>query len=114
MKTIIAGSRDIDDYGVLEEAIAESGFEITAVVSGGYRGVDHLGEAWARAHGMEPIVIRADWSRHGNAAGPIRNGQMAEIAEALIAIPAGNSRGTTDMIAKAQKRGLRTYVHSIR
>ena len=39
MKTIIAGSRTITDMSAVIKAIAESGFDITAIISGnGSRG----------------------------------------------------------------------------
>ena len=46
MKTIIAGSRSIDDITIVAAAVEASGFDITEVISGGARGVDHLGEMW--------------------------------------------------------------------
>lgn len=50
MKVIVAGSRWIDNYDVVKQAIEESGFEITEVVSGVARGADTLGENWADAN----------------------------------------------------------------
>ena len=50
MKLIIAGSREITDIRVVQEAIKESGInlsEVTEIVSGTARGVDKLGEAVA-------------------------------------------------------------------
>jgi predicted Rossmann fold nucleotide-binding protein DprA/Smf involved in DNA uptake len=47
MKTIIAGSREINDYEFLKKVIKESEFEITEVISGTARGVDKLGERFA-------------------------------------------------------------------
>ena len=45
MKTIIAGSRTVSDYQTIEQAIRQSGFTITEVISGGAKGVDALAEA---------------------------------------------------------------------
>ncbi len=39
----------------------------------------------------------ADWDQHGNAAGPIRNAQMADYADALLLIYDGESRGSLNM-----------------
>ncbi len=44
MKTCIAGSRAVTDPALVEQAIAECGWTVTSVVSGGARGVDMLGE----------------------------------------------------------------------
>lgn len=57
----------------------------------------------------------ADWDEYGNAAGPIRNREMADAgAEALIALPDEESVGTRDMIDVMQKRGLPVYVKEIK
>jgi hypothetical protein len=110
VKTIIAGSRDIKDYDLVLEAIEESGFEITEVVCGKARGVDTLGERWANESGIPVAEFPADYGKHGKAAGPIRNREMSNYAEALIAIHDGISPGTKNMIEEAKKRGLKVYV----
>ena len=48
----------------------------------------------------------ADWEKYGRSAGPKRNAQMAEIANALIAFWDGQSRGTKNMIETAKQKGL--------
>lgn len=109
MKVIIAGSRTISDRELVEAAIKASGFEITEVVCGMARGVDTVGLNWARDNNIPVKAFPADWEKYGRAAGPIRNKQMAEYAEALIAIMAPNSRGTKNMIETAIKRGLKLW-----
>ena len=113
MKTIIAGSRDITDYETVRAAVDASGFHISAVVSGKARGVDRLGEQWAREYSVPVKEFPADWNRHGKAAGPIRNRQMADYAGALIAIWDGESHGTKDMIVQARKNNLMIYIHRV-
>ena len=113
MKVIIAGSRDIDNMGYVEEAIKESGFEITEVVCGLCRGVDLLGKEWALKNNVPIKEFPPNWNLYGNAAGPIRNKEMAEYAEALIAIRKAGSKGTTHMILVAKKKGLKFYVKEI-
>jgi len=110
MKTIVAGSRNITDYEKVHKAIYESPWVITEVVSGGARGVDKLGEQAAEAFGIPVKVFPADWATHGRAAGPIRNQQMLEYSEALIAIWDGDSRGTADMIRRSQKAGIPVHI----
>jgi hypothetical protein len=113
MKVIIAGSRTIREYQWVQDAVQDSGFSITEVVSGGAGGVDRLGERYAFDLDIPLKRFPADWGKHGKAAGPIRNGQMAEYAEALIAIHDGESRGTADMIRQAEKAGLLVYVKTV-
>ena len=113
MRTIIAGSRTITDLAVVEEAVRASGFAPSVVLSGCAAGVDTLGERWANDRGIPAFAYPANWYRHGRAAGPIRNQEMAEKADALIAVWDGKSRGTADMIRRAKARGLKVYVHDL-
>lgn len=110
MKIIIAGGRDFDNYLLLLEAVVKSGFDVTEVVSGGAPGADTLGELFARDMDLPMKRFPADWNRHGRAAGPIRNGEMAEYGDALIAMWDGVSTGTANMIKQATERGLKVYV----
>ena len=114
-KVIIAGSRDFADYALLcsfaDEVLA--GAEDIEIVSGGARGADDLGERYARERGYALKVFPAEWKKWGRAAGPIRNGQMAGYADALIAFWDGQSAGTRDMIRKAEERGLCVKVRMI-
>jgi hypothetical protein len=98
MKVIIAGSRSIADYPQVCSCINMSRFSILEVVSGGARGVDKLGEAWAKEHSIPIKAFPADWNHQGRAAGIVRNQEMAAYADALIAIWDGESRGTKHMI----------------
>jgi hypothetical protein len=113
MKVIIAGSRDITDYDLVERAVAESGFEITEVISGTARGVDTLGEQWAINHNVPIKRFPALWDKFGRSAGILRNGDMAKYGEALIAITVG-SPGTRNMIETAKRMNLKVYVKVIK
>ena len=113
MKTIIAGSRDIEDIAELYAAIEECGWTPSIVVSGTARGVDRLGELWAENKGIPIERHPADWNTHGKRAGRIRNAQMALSAEALIALWDGKSKGTQHMIEVAKLHGLRVFVRIV-
>lgn len=111
MRVIIAGSRSITDYQIVEEAVKESGLEISVVISGAARGVDRLGEEYALRHGILLERYPADWDKHGRSAGYVRNTEMAGKADALIAImDKEGSKGTKHMIQEANKRGLIVHV----
>ena len=110
MKTIIAGSRGINDYSIVRQAILESRFEITEIVSGGAYGVDTLGERYARENNIPIKRFLPDWNKYGKKAGILRNQEMGDYADALIAIWDGKSRGTKFMIDYAKKKGLRVFV----
>ncbi len=109
MKVIIAGSRGITDYNLIEQAVIESGFEITEVVSGTACGVDTLGEQWAMNHNIPIKRFPAQWDQFGKSAGPRRNMDMAKYGEALIAITVG-SPGTKSMIEIAKRMNLKIHV----
>ena len=111
MKTIVAGSREITSYRDVEDAILSSGFEITEVVSGTARGVDRLGEEYARNNNIPVSKFPADWDTHGKKAGYIRNSEMADHADALIAIWDGESRGTKHMIDIAERKSLDVFIY---
>lgn len=120
MKVIIAGSRNIKLYQTVVDginlAIKEWGIvteDIHEVISGGAIGPDQFGEQWAKLNGIPIVILAASWQLQGKAAGPIRNQEMANRADALIAIWDGKSRGTRDMINKANRRGLKVYVHTV-
>jgi len=116
MKTIIAGSRSIRDYNVVEEAMKrarEVGIIPTEIVSGGANGVDCLGEWWAGKHSVAVKRFPANWRVYGRAAGFMRNAQMAAYADALVAVWDGESKGTANMILQAHKCALRVYVYYI-
>jgi len=50
-------------------------------MQGGAKGTDALAKDWAMTKAdLKCFEYRADWKRHGNAAGPIRNQRMLEWA----------------------------------
>jgi hypothetical protein len=107
-KYIIAGTRDFTDFELLERVLKE--FEISEVVCGMARGADLLGKQYAEKYNIPVKMFPADWKKFKNAAGPIRNIDMAEYADALIAFWDGESTGTSHMIKEAQRRKLYTIV----
>lgn len=110
MKTIIAGGRNyvftVRDAKWLD-ALRIS-MPITEVVCGEATGADAGGKKWARARGVPVKSFPADWAQFGKRAGLIRNEQMAEYAEGLVAFPGG--AGTADMIRRANAHGCMVVV----
>jgi len=113
-KTIIAGSRTITDSNIIKKAIKESNFNITEIVSGCARGVDSLGEEYAKLNNIPIKRFSPNWKLYGKFAGIKRNREMADYADSLIAIWNGKSRGTKNMIDEANMRGLNIYVYKIK
>lgn len=114
-RVIIAGSRTFNDYKWLKVVCNALLAEVLSVnnvivISGGASGADSLGELYAKENGLVCEQYPADWKQHGNAAGPIRNRQMAAVAQTLIVFWDGKSRGTKNMIEQARKKGLIVHI----
>ena len=110
-RVIIAGSRSFNDYELLKvrcnEILQDFQKEYNIIiVSGTASGADRLGERYANERGYQVERNPADWKRFSLSAGIIRNKQMADHADMLIAFWDGISRGTANMIRTAQKGGL--------
>lgn len=113
MKVIIAGSRSIDNYEIIDIAIKSSKFQVTEIITGGAPGIDSLAERYAKENNIPIQVFHADWEKHGKKAGPIRNKLMANNADALIAIWDGKSPGTKNMIDIALKARLKVSIKNL-
>lgn len=112
MKVIISGDREFDDMEFIfreVDRIAQN-IDITEVISGKSRGVDKVGEAWAEYQGIPVKPFPANWNLLKLAAGPIRNGQMADYADALIAFKGPKSKGTANMIKQAKEKNLKIFI----
>ena len=84
--------------------------QITQIIHGGALGIDNAASRVCRDT-WPVLTVYAKWKDYGTAAGPIRNQHMAKMADALIAVWDGESRGTKNMIETAKKRGLKVYIH---
>lgn len=113
MKTIIAGSRGVKLYRQIVEAVENSEFDISVIISGTARGADRLGEQYASKNNIPCKRYPAEWDKHGKSAGYIRNTLMADNADALIAIWDGESRGTKHMIDIARRKGLKVWIQNL-
>ena len=101
MKVAIVGSRSIkavDIAAYLPEGVTE-------IISGGAVGVDTLAAEYATAHGIALTVIRPDYARYGRAATHIRNREIVERADRVLAFWDGVSRGTMSSVNQARRLG---------
>lgn len=110
---IVAGSRGYTDYAAFCRAV-DTFIESTlshrqvVIVSGGARGVDKMAERYAQERGLHLMVLLANWDAHGKRAGFIRNEEMGNISDGLLAFWDGESRGTRHMIAYMRQQGKPT------
>lgn len=113
----IVGSREITSKALVVEtvrvgltAFAISGRDITLIISGGARGVDTIAKQIADESGVPFKEYPANWVKYGRyRAGRIRNSEMANDADIVIAVWDGESNGTQHMIKESMDRGNLTY-----
>ena len=107
-QVIIAGTRTFTDYELLSVKcdVFFSSKQPTAIICGMARGADLLGKRYAEENGFPVLEYPADWKHYGKKAGYLRNSQMLEVADALVAFWDGESRGTKNMIDIARNKGI--------
>jgi len=103
MKVAVIGSRSFNDYELVKETLKH--YAITLLVSGGAKGADSLGERYANENNIQTLIFKPDWEKHGRAAGMIRNTDIINNADTIIAFWDGESKGTKDSLTKAEKLG---------
>lgn len=109
-RVLVCGSRGAEDpaplFAELDKIRSEIGRFV--VVSGGARGADKLGETFAGLRGHLCEVFPANWTKHGNSAGYIRNKEMVDSlreGDYVVAYWDGKSPGTKSTIELAKARG---------
>ena len=114
VKIGIVGSRNFSDYELLKVNIDHfvNRYETDefVIVSGGAKGADSLAEKYASERHFNIIIHRADWNKHGRAAGMIRNGLIVSDSDVLVAFWNGSSKGTKNTIDRAKKKGIPVHV----
>ena len=99
MKLMIVGSRSITDFD-LSPYIPE---DVDTVISGGAGGIDSLAEQYADLHRLSKYIIRPRYDLYGRAAPLKRNEQVVDIADAVLVIWDGCSKGTQYTLKYAKK-----------
>lgn len=115
MKILVCGGRNFDDRALMGEALVRVALEIDSepvIVHGGATGADSHAGLEATRCGWWAWRCPADWRKHGKAAGPIRNQQMLDEAKPdwVLAFPTEKSKGTWDMVSRAEKAGVPVWV----
>ena len=110
VKVGIVGSRSITSseyvFSVLDFYLARLLEENEVViVSGSAIGIDSLGAQWAELRKLKTEIYLPDWQTHGKKAGFLRNQQIIDNSDYLIAITTG-SNGTADSIKRAVKKNI--------
>ncbi len=106
MKVAVIGSRNlsIDDLGKYLPP------DTTEIVSGGARGVDTSAREYARAHGIKLTEFLPDYSTHGRQAPILRNIQIIDYADVVLAFWDGKSNGTRFVIERCRSQNVKVRV----
>lgn len=120
VRILVCGDRNYTDrdglWAVLDGFRRETDGTLT-IIEGGARGADQLASEWTEGklhQGVRHLTFPANWNKYGKAAGPIRNQQMLDEGKPDLVLAFHddfeNSKGTRDMVKRAQKAGVMTRV----
>ncbi len=127
MRILVCGGRDFRNKKLLYDTLIEYCYKEglhhprdamspdpnkVSIISGMARGADSLGWLFAKDHNLEVFSFPADWKHQSNGAGPIRNQKMLDEGkpDLVIAFPTKNSKGTWDMVRRAEKANVKTII----
>ena len=99
MNLVIVGSRSITDFD-LTPYISD---EVDTVISGGACGVDSLAEQYADSHRLSKYILRPRYNLYGRAAPLKRNEEMVRMADAVLVVWDGRSKGACYTLKYAEK-----------
>ncbi|MBQ8389082.1 MAG: hypothetical protein IJX46_09175 [Clostridia bacterium] len=101
MKLLIAGSRSIKNFD-LAPYIPK---DVDLIISGGAGGVDSLAEEYADKHRISKLILRPQYGLYGKAAPLKRNEIMVELADRVLLIWDGISKGSQHTAKYAKSAG---------
>jgi predicted Rossmann fold nucleotide-binding protein DprA/Smf involved in DNA uptake len=104
MRVAIVGSRGYASLGRVFDYVTGLP-EGTVVISGGARDVDAMAAGIARTMGLTVIEFLPNYEAHGRRAPLIRNKQIAQHCERMVAFWDGKSTGTAHAIRCAKSLG---------
>ena len=99
MKLLIIGSRCIESFD-LSDFISK---DTDLIISGGAKGVDSIAEKYADENNISKLILRQKYKKYGKAAPLKRNQEMIDLADEILVIWDGVSKGTKYSIEYAKK-----------
>ena len=100
MKLLIVGSRSIQSFDLSKYIPPQTDL----LISGGACGIDSLAEKYADQHRISKLILRPKYFLYGKAAPIKRNEEMVELADEILIVWDGISRGTHHLLKYAKKK----------
>ncbi len=110
MKLLIVGSRSIEDFDLTEYIPPET----ELIISGGAAGVDSIAEKYADDHRLSKLILRPRYDLYKRAAPLKRNETMVDLADYVLVIWDGVSKGTQHTIKYAEKKNKSVTVIKVK
>lgn len=110
MNVAIVGSRGYPHRKDVREWIVSRLTRDDVVISGGARGVDSWANDIAKSLYIKSRVFPAEWEKFGRSAGYLRNADIVDAADLVVAFWDGQSRGTKHTIDLALQKRKRLEV----
>ena len=108
LKYAVIGSREFTDYEYLKSIL--TCYKFSSIISGGAKGADCLARRYAIDNNIRLVEFFPDWEKLGKSAGVIRNRQIVEASDVVIAFWNGMSRGTASSIKIARRANKEVFI----
>lgn len=115
MKVAIVGTRNPSvSYEQWTQVLKDMNLPTVAeLVSGGAKGIDSYTKRLSKESGIPLIEFNPDYARSGRNAPLVRNTQIVQYADIVVAFPSEDSRGTYDTISKSYKHSKQVIIKKI-
>ena len=109
MKLLVIGSRSIINFDLSDYIDPDT----ELIITGGASGIDTLAERFADKHNISKLVLRPKYNIYQKAAPLKRNEKMVDIADEVLVIWDGKSKGTKYTLQYAQKQNKKIHLIDI-
>ena len=106
MKIAVIGSRNLK-VDNLEDYLPA---DCTEIVSGGAKGIDECAAAYAKVHDLKLTEFLPQYEKYKRGAPIVRNKQIVDYADLVLAFWNGKSKGTLSVIRYCEKTGKQCKV----
>ena len=88
----------------MENTLKPYKHDISVIVSGGAQGADKLAERFAKKYNIPTTIFMAQWIKYGKSAGFIRNKEIIDTCDAVVAFWDEKSPGTKHSLTLAKQQ----------